>query len=396
MAETQNGGAKITHLNELRRRKQNRKLRTMALLVALLAAAVFYFTGTYASAFSALADTAESVQIFLNHTGGFPVHTGIAEPLQAEVLAGGFVELGTEDLLVYSGSGTLLRSIQHGYARPAISAGSTRFCIYNRGGTELQIESRTRSLYSEKMAENILLCQMSQNGSVAVVTQSSRYLAEMAVYPPDFGEPYRWWTTKNEGTPVRVAFADDNHRLAVGCISASNGQLASGIYFLDTRKSTVTAVYQAEAGSALLDLRWISNSQVLCVYDSFACVLNPSTGAELCRFSYGGAAVSSVSVYGRTAALLLSTRSGSRLVVLNDRMTALLDENIAAANRVVVTHNSAYLLRESTVERLDLKGEQQWVQSFDAKPQLLLNAEKLLLFVGSSAEVLTPPAEQTG
>ena len=373
MEDKQNTGGKLTYIEELHRKRQNRKIRNTAALALVLAVLVFYFTGTYASAFSALAEAAESVQIFLNRSGSFPAKTGIVEPLQAEVLAGGFVELGQEDLFVYSATGTNLRSIQHGYARPAVTTGNSRFCVYNRGGTE---------------------CQMSGNGSLAVVTQSTRYLAEMAVYPPDFGEPYCWWTTKNEGTPVRVAFADDNHRMAVGCISAKDGQLASAIYMLDTHKNTVTAVYQADAGSALLDLKWISNSQVLCIYDNFACVLNPSTGAELCRFSYGGAAVASVSVYGRTAALLLSTRSGSRLVVLNDSMNALLDTTVAAANRVTVTHNSVYLLRDGTVERMNLKGESQWVQSFDTKPQFLLNAEQLLLFVDSSAQVLTAPAAE--
>ena len=99
-------------------------------------------------------------------------------------------------------------------------------------------------------------------------------------------------------------------------------------------------------------------------------------------------------MYGRTAALLLSTRSGSRLVVLNDSMNALLDTTVAAANRVTVTHNSVYLLRDGTVERMNLKGESQWVQSFDTKPQFLLNAEQLLLFVDSSAQVLTAPAAE--
>lgn len=392
--EQENGGVKLTRMSELRHRRQRKKIRSMMLLAALLTAAVFYFTGTYAGAFSALADAAESVQIFLNRSGSFPVSTGIAEPLQVQVLSGGFVELGQDDVLVYSGSGAALRSIQHGYARPAVSVGSSRFCIYNRGGTELRIESRTRSLYSKKFSENILLCQMSQNGSVAVVTQSSRFVAVMEVYPPSLGDPYRWETTKAEGTPVRVAFASDNHRLAAGCISAENGQLSSRVYLLDTYTEEVTAVYQADSGSALLNLEWISGSQLLCVYDGYACVLNPSTGEEKYRFSYDGATVTSVSVYGRTTALLLSTRAGSRLAVLDDKMKTLLDQNISTANRITVTHNSVYLVRDSSVERVNLKGESQWVQSYSAEPRLVLNADELLLFVDSGAQILTAPPEE--
>lgn len=385
--------AKVTRLDELRRRKQRRIRRRIVILVIALAAAIVYFTDAYSSALAATADIADSVEIFLDRSGSFPLHTGIAAPVQIKPLAGGFVELGQEDVLISSGTGTLIRSIQHGYARPALTCGSRRFCLYNRAGTELRVESRTRTLYTKKFDNNILLCSMSPNGSVAVVTGSNRYTAELSVYDPSFGAPYVWDTTKNEGTPVQVAFAGDNQRLAVGCISAVGGQLSSSIYLLDTHKDSVVANYKAESGAALLDLQWISASQVLCVYDSFACILSGTSGAELCRFDYGGATVKSVSVYGRSAALLLSTRSGSRLILLNDKMNPIFDCDIASANQVTCTHNSVYVLRESTVERYDLTGQSIWVQSFDSQPRAVLNTDKLLVFVDSSACLLDPPAD---
>ena len=89
MEEKQNTGGKLTYIEELHRKRQNRKIRNTAALALVLAVLVFYFTGTYASAFSALAEAVESVQIFLNRSGSFPAKTGIVEPLQAEVLAGG-------------------------------------------------------------------------------------------------------------------------------------------------------------------------------------------------------------------------------------------------------------------------------------------------------------------
>lgn len=383
---------KATRLEELRRRKQSRARRRVAALVLVLAAAIVYFTDTYSGALAAASDIADSIGIFLDRSGSFPLHTGITEPLQVKALAGGFAELGSEDLLVCSGTGSVIRRIQHGYARPAISCGSRRLCIYNRAGTELRVESRTRTLYTKKFDNNILLCSMSPNGSVAVVTGSNRYTAELSVYGPSFGEPYQWFTSKTEGTPVRVAFAGDNQRLAVGCISAVGGRLSSGIYLLDTHKDTVSASYLAEPGAALLDLQWLSASQVLCIYDSFACILSASSGQELCRFDYGGATVKSVSVYGRSTALLLSTRAGSRLVLLNDKLEAAFDLDIAAAHKVTCTHNSVYVLRESTVERFDLTGASVWVQSFDSQPRAVLNADQLLVFVDSSAKVLEAPA----
>ena len=46
--------------------------------------------------------------------------TGIGQLYQVEKLAGGFVELGEKDVVLASASGLKLRTIQHGYARPAL------------------------------------------------------------------------------------------------------------------------------------------------------------------------------------------------------------------------------------------------------------------------------------
>lgn len=63
-----------------------------------------------------------------------PANTGIRTPTQVEPLAGGFVEMDNEDVAVYSAYGAKIRTIQPGYARPALAVGNTRFVLYNRAG----------------------------------------------------------------------------------------------------------------------------------------------------------------------------------------------------------------------------------------------------------------------
>ena len=87
--------------------------------------------------------------------------TGITEPLQIEPLADGFVELGNEDVLVYSAYGSKILSLQPSYARPVLAVGGTHFVVYNRAGSELTVCSRTRTLYTQRFDEDILLCAMS-------------------------------------------------------------------------------------------------------------------------------------------------------------------------------------------------------------------------------------------
>ena len=90
-----------------------------------------------------------------------------------ESLGGGFVELGSQDLVFFSARGAQLRSVAHNYARPCISSGKTRFVLYNRAGYELRVESRTRTLYTNTYTQPILLAEMASNGTVAVVTDSA-------------------------------------------------------------------------------------------------------------------------------------------------------------------------------------------------------------------------------
>ena len=113
---------------------------------------------------------------YLNRAdGGWPTTTGITEPLQIEPLADGFVELGNEDVLVYSAYGSKILSLQPSYARPVLAVGGTHFVVYNRAGSELTVCSRTRTLYTQRFDEDILLCAMSNNNSLAVVTDADRF-----------------------------------------------------------------------------------------------------------------------------------------------------------------------------------------------------------------------------
>lgn len=83
---------------------------------------------------------ADSLSLYFNRSdGGWPVNTGISEPTQIAELAGGFVELDSEDVVVYSAYGAKVRSFQPGYARPVMAVGGTHFVVYNRAGSELQV-----------------------------------------------------------------------------------------------------------------------------------------------------------------------------------------------------------------------------------------------------------------
>ena len=372
----------------LRRRARRRRIFLVVLVLALLLAAA-WVTGVLGASVSSLGDVADSVTLYFRRSGGWPAATGIEEPTRIEELAGGFVELDKEDVVVYSAYGTQVRSLQPGYARPALAVGNTRFVLYDRAGTNLQVESRTRTLYTKTFTNAIMLCAMSPNGTLGVVTESDRYAAELQVFSPTMRSVYSWKMTQDQGTPLALSFASDNHRFAVGTVAARGGQLACSLYLMDTAHSETGPVYTADEGSLLLQLHWISTDRVLAVFDTYAVVVDAATGQQTARYDFGGATLQGASVNRRTTALLLSTHSGNELVILNGDLQTVGQGSAGQAEGVACGDTAVYLWGADTVVCCELSGEQRWTRVLDTRPLAVLDARQPLLFTAGRVEVLS-------
>ena len=338
-----------------------------------------------------IADQQQMV-VFYRTDGGWPATTGITDPLQIEPLAGGFVELGAEDVLVYSAYGSKILSLQPSYARPVLAVGGTRFAVYNRAGNELTVCSRTRTLYSQNFDSGILLCAMSNNNSLAVVTESGRYAAQVRIYDPSMRQTYSWEMTQSDGTPIAVDFAPDSRKFAAGMLAAREGQLSCSVYFMNTDADTEGPVYTAQQGSMLLRLDWQSESRVIAVFDTYIAVLDPRTGTETARYDFGGATLQSAAPGRRQTALLLNVRGGNSLVTLDENLAAMAEIPARQAFGVSATDTDIYLLCPNAVECFGYDGVQKWVQSsLDARPLAVLDAAQTLVFTGSRASVLEAP-----
>lgn len=126
------------------------------------------------------------------------------------------------------------------------------------------MQSRTRQLYAKSFNNAIMLCEMAQNGTLAVVTESDRYAAEVMVYDASFsGDPFTWKLTSTDGTPIALSFATDNHRFAAATVAARDGQLRTTVRMMNTNSDTAGPFYVADTGSVILKLKWISSSRVL-------------------------------------------------------------------------------------------------------------------------------------
>ena len=381
---------RVEYLEQARARVRARRLRRTALIVAVLTAVVLFTTGLVGSSVALVKDCVDTTRIALMPGPGWPQQTGVMEPTRVLPMTGGFVELGGDSCVVYSRTGTRLNSIQSGYGRPALAAGKTRFVLYNRSGNELRVESRTQNLYTKKLENKIFLCAMSDNGTLAVVTDDVSSMAELLVYSPTMEQQLRWNMTSNDGTPLRMAFSPDSRRLAAAAVTAGGGQMQTNLYVVTLAQGDPVNV--GSQGGVPQWVSWLSGTTLLAVYDSRAILYN-AAGGERARYEFGGGTLRDVSVDSAgNVALLLASGQVCQLVTLDKELNVQYSGNVTTSNKVVRRGELVYLLTDSTVESLTSAGEYQWSQSLTARPQALLaDAKQTLVFCGNTVQQVTAP-----
>ena len=381
---------RVEYLEQARARVRARRLRRTALIVAVLTAVVLFTTGLVGSSVALVKDCVDTTRIALMPGPGWPQQTGVMEPTQVLPMTGGFVELGGDSCVVYSRTGTRLNSIQSGYGRPALAAGKTRFVLYNRSGNELRVESRTQTLYTKKLENKIFLCAMSDNGTLAVVTDDVSSMAELLVYSPTMEQQLRWNMTSNDGTPLRMAFSPDSRRLAAAAVTAGGGQMQTNLYVVTLAQGDPVNVGSQSGVPQWVG--WLSGTTLLAVYDSRAILYN-AAGGERARYEFGGGTLRDVSVDSAgNVALLLASGQVCQLVTLDKELNVQYSGNVTTSNKVVRRGELVYLLTDSTVESLTSAGEYQWSQSLTARPQALLaDAKQTLVFCGNTVQQGTAP-----
>ena len=383
---------RVEYLEAARQRVRRRRLRRTAILLTALILVTLFATGAVGASIARVKDMVDTVHIALSPAVGWPQQTGLGDLTAVQPMSGSFAAMDEDACVVYSLGGTRLAGIQSGYARPALAAGKTRFVLYNRSGNELRVESRTQNLYTKQLENSIFLCAMSDNGTLAVVTEDQTSMAKLLVYSPSMEQQLSWSMTSNDGTPLRMAFSPDSRKLAAAAVTVSGGQVMTNLYLINLASGDPVSL--VNQGGVPQWLGWTSASTILAVYDTRAVLYNAG-GGERAVYDFAGTELKDVSVDAAgNVALLLASGQVSQAVTLDKNLNVQFSAAVSAANSIVRAGNLFYLLADNAVECFDASGTQQWSQNLDTSPQALLaNSKDLLLFSGNTVQKLEAPAE---
>ncbi len=301
----------MPRIEQIRRRKSEKRLRRAVLAVLVLTGIFLYLGGVFAGSINFFGDLLDTAKITLLPGDGWPATLDIEGLVDAKPLGGGVALCGKSELQLYSPTAKLLRTVQHGYAEPAMVTGNARVCVYNRGGKELRVESRSRTLATKSYDYPILTVGMSPGGTMAVATKAERYLASITVYSPTFDEIYYAYLAENY--PLALAVSQDGKHLAIACMQVENGSFGTRLLLYDMTKSDTTAGQTVVdiADNAPLQLRYLPTGELVVVCDGFAGIYNAETGQQVARYDYGGRTLLAADGYGKNTLLVFGTAGSS-------------------------------------------------------------------------------------
>ncbi len=386
----------MTRLEKLRRRRRMRKVRLGAVCVLIAAGILAYFTGLYGASLALVGDTFDSVRIALTPSDGYPAALDVPGYVTAVPFAGGAAVLGEQDLKMIAANGNEVYSVQHNFSRPAITAGNTRVCLYNRNSSELVVYNRSRKLFENQYQDPIYACAMSPNGTLAVFQQSA-----LTVYDPLFEPIFQWKTSE---VPTALAFAQDNRQFAVGTPQSVGGALGGKVYLYTTdvnAPDAATAVIDSADGVPV-GMQYLNSKQLLVVYNTYCAVYSTADGGQQARYDYGGRTLQgwAVSSGANNAVLLFGDGAHSsmtRLCVLDAQLVPLADAAVGRiATGVAATRTGAYVATANSVLSYGLDGAYLGESVQEAHVNGLVASKKLFLLTEGQLDVFVPPAaEQT-
>lgn len=171
--------------------------------------------------------------------------------------------------------GKSIFSAQHGYTSPILVTCSKYSLVYGLGSTGFQIASNENVIYTGEAEHNILVADIVDNGSYALVTQSEGYLSKLYAYNKDNEQIYAYSFADYYITSVTLS--SSGTYAVVSGLSALNGDEICSLYVLDFTKE-VPAHMQEFEENIIYDVSYLNDTYVCAIGKNAAYVINTRNG----------------------------------------------------------------------------------------------------------------------
>ena len=297
------------------------------MIIAFLIAAIAIL-GTYFSRSGNTGDLENTDSANGADTGitanGFPVSLGGNNPLDITGCGKNILLLTKNNLISFSESGKQVYSAHHGYSNPVMTASSKRVLTYDLGGYQFRLDTAKNAVGSKKLTEAIAYGAVSNDGHVAIVTQTERYSVSLKIYDSGLQEVFSWNVTDKIITSID--FNKHNNACVVAALSVEDGSANSKIYELSLQsKKEIFETTLEDCVAISVDYK--ANGTIGIVTDTAAYLLD-SSGKIKSESSYSGKLLLHSNTASDSVTVLLEDTENTR----NTRILLIDDNGNTAAS----------------------------------------------------------------
>ncbi len=167
---------------------------------------------------------------------------------------------------------------QHCYQTPMIKVNDNREIIYDLGGKHAEIMSKSKSLHTVELENNIISAAASNNGIYAIATESNGFLGQLTVFSKDGKDIYYKYNFADHYI-TDIALSDNGKSAAVCGCSAQEGSLVSTVYVFDY-KNEVPKLKLDYKDNMFIRIEYLSNGNIVAVGDRLLSVINVNNGEK--------------------------------------------------------------------------------------------------------------------
>ncbi|MEI3541869.1 MAG: DUF5711 family protein [Acutalibacteraceae bacterium] len=186
--------------------------------------------------------------------------------------------LSDTTLSVTNTSAKEMHKSQHCYQNPMLKVSNTRAVVYDLGGKNLEITSRSKTLHTAAMNNNIISAAVSNYETFAAVTEAKGFLGQLSVFAKNGRDVYYKYNFADHYI-TDVAISENGKSVAVCGSTAKDGSIISTVYVFDY-KSEEPKVKLNYDDNMFICVEYLSNGNVVAVGDRLISVINAKNGSK--------------------------------------------------------------------------------------------------------------------
>lgn len=297
--------AKATDFKKLKQRQARRRAFKLAGLAGVILAIAYLLSSLVNSPeFAGLSSLGDMIK----GGPGYPIDAPGGKIKGMYQNDSGIILLNETTLYIYNTSGTEVYSNLHRMGNPQVQTSGTMMLNYDRGSKTYAAYSRNNLFYNGSTDEAIRCGAISQNGCIAIATQTENAQTRVTVLDSRQREQYVW---KTDNVVTALAMSDNGSAVAIASSYAQAGELKNVLTVLKNGQEQ----NRYELANQLILALEFDGSNVRCITDKNAFILG-TEGKIIGQFDYKGQSLAAFAMYENGVALVFGDYEQDRKYTL--------------------------------------------------------------------------------